>query len=93
MNDDKQLDLFGGETDVSKMDYSRKTSRKPTIKETFRVMAGFNREHKCKDCSHLVAFKYNRTYYKCEKMGITNSDASDIRLSDDSCNFFEERNK
>ena len=35
----------------------------------------------CKTCKHLSGFDYhNKRYYKCELIGISHSEATDIRL-------------
>lgn len=60
-----------------------------TIKAQFRHLFGYDTSHKCKECAHCVGVRANRTHYKCEKMGITHSAATDIRLKDDSCRLFE----
>ena len=40
-----------------------------------------DKKNKCQDCVHLTYIHGNlKTYYKCKLMGISNSEASDIRL-------------
>ena len=37
--------------------------------------------HKCKNCVSIRRFDYHdKTYYKCERIGFSNSEATDIRL-------------
>ena len=60
-----------------------------TIKDDFRWRYGIRHDHKCGECVHLVKCVANRTHYKCEKMGITASAATDIRLKDFACRLFE----
>ena len=63
-----------------------------TIKSAFRDENGFHWEKKCKDCAHLRKFAVGfRTVYKCEKMGVTSSNATDIRLKDPGCRLHEMR--
>lgn len=62
---------------------------KRTIKADFRWRYGYQQDHRCKECQHLVKSVANRTHYKCEKMGITASEATDIRLKDYACCLFE----
>ena len=76
----KQIDLFGNEIDVKDLEKVPKT-----IKMAFRNVYGFNHDHTCGDCKFLVSKKRDRTYYKCSLMGITNSEATDIRLKDVAC--------
>lgn len=44
----------------------------------------------CKTCKHLVVNRpSNRNYYKCE-LFLSNSAATDIRVSDAACGMYEE---
>ena len=43
---------------------------------------------KCKYCDNLIVQQANRRYYKCEVYGITDSEASDWRLSYDACGMY-----
>lgn len=61
-----------------------------SIRDEFRRIFGYCPEHKCKECKFLVKYTANRSYYKCQKMGITRSSATDVRLKDMSCRLFEE---
>ena len=85
----KQLDLFGGEIDVNKIDGEPRKVGRRKIKDEFRFMYGFNKEHRCKECEYFVRATYNRTYFKCEKMGISSSVATDIRANDYACKLFK----
>lgn len=49
-----------------------------------------NKEKRCKNCIHRFTRYRQRYYYKCELLGISSCDATDIRLSD-VCNNFEMR--
>lgn len=65
-----------------------------TIQGRFREMYGFDDSHKCKDCNNLVRIGAGkRNIYKCQKIGIAGSAATDIRLKDPSCKLFEKRNE
>ena len=36
----------------------------------------------CEDCDHIKTYEYHgKMYHKCERQGVSNSEASDIRLS------------
>lgn len=83
----KQIDVFGNETEtmevVSKHNY--------TLKQKFRLHYGFLEGKYCKTCKYHSRFEYNYKYYhKCEKLGISNSSATDIRLKDVACKLYEE---
>lgn len=42
----------------------------------------------CKDCSHLIAHRANRTWYKCEVWGESSCETSDWRLKYQACGMF-----
>jgi hypothetical protein len=49
-------------------------------------MFGEDKDHKCKDCCHLIREEYHgRNYFKCEVYGQSNSEATDWRLSYTAC--------
>ena len=83
---DLQLDIFGNLVPVE-----HAVSRHPreTIKTRYRRMYGYDEAHRCGDCRHLVKTEANRTYYKCELIGISASEATDIRLKDVACKRWE----
>ena len=89
----KQLDIFGNEVDIKKINDEAKKQRfnRLTIKETFRKLHGYNKSNCCKDCKYCICNHRDKRYYKCEKIGLTNSEATDIRLKDHSCDLFKER--
>lgn len=60
-----------------------------SIKAEFRRLFGYDESHRCKECRYLVCIEANRTYYKCEKMGLSHSSATEIRLKDAACRLFE----
>lgn len=63
-----------------------------TIKSKFRMGAGYDKEHICKDCEFCIRLQCGaHSHYKCRKMGITGSVATDIRLKDYACRLFEQR--
>ena len=83
---DLQMDIFGNLVPVE-----HAVSRHPheTIKTRYRRMYGYDESHRCGDCVHLVKTVANRTYYKCELIGISASEATDIRLKDVACKRWE----
>lgn len=88
----KQLDIFGNEVDIEIINAEVKKQRagRLSIKDTFRKIHGYNKNNYCKNCMYLVCCSgRKRNYYKCKKIGLSNSEATDIRLKDYACNLFE----
>lgn len=79
------MDIFGNAIAVDTI--SKKGSE--TIKSRFRKAYGFDDEHFCKDCRHCIFKERDRRYYKCELMGTSASEATDIRLKDPACSRWE----
>lgn len=52
-------------------------------------MNGVDKNHICKECKYCIKYTATRNYYKCRKMGVTASSATDIRLKDYACRLFE----
>lgn len=74
-------DLFGGETPIKQ---PAKGFARAFRKANYRkAPILFNQDIPCcGDCQHLRSkFYRGKTYYKCALVGITNSEATDIRLS------------
>ena len=83
----KQLDFFGNEVDVT--DFTSQPRK--TMKEKFREQNGYLFGKHCKNCKYHHRFDYhNKYYHKCEKLGISNSIATDIKAKEMACNLFEE---
>ena len=61
-----------------------------TIKAEFRRIFGYDFTHQCKECKYCVKRVMSKVHYKCEKMGMSHSSATDIRLKDAACRLFEE---
>jgi hypothetical protein len=88
MTNDLQLDIFGNEIPVERI-----AEKKPqeTIKNRWRRMYGYDEAHRCGDCKYLCKYATNDShYYKCNLMGISASEATDIRLKDVACKRWEE---
>lgn len=86
----KQTSLFGLDEDISNIQPMKKQKSVPTIKNRFRRFAGYDRTRTCKNCKFHEIQQFSRPYHKCLKMGITSSSATDIRVSDPACKFYEE---
>lgn len=83
----KQYDIFGNEVEVEDL----LPPPKKTLKEKFREQNGYLFGKYCKTCKYHHRFDYHYKYYhKCEKIGISNSKATDIRTKDIACNLYEE---
>ena len=70
-------------------------NKRLTIKQRFRLKYGYNEKVYCKDCKFFKKINVNdKHYYKCEKIGITSSQATDIRLKDYGClQYIKEEDK
>lgn len=84
----KQESLFGRAVDLSIMKYEKRG--KKTIKQAFREVAGYDVMHRCDDCKYHYSYeRCNKRIHKCRKIGDSGSKATDIRLSDRACKFYE----
>lgn len=91
----KQLDIFGNEIDVIKVNEETKKQRsnRLSMKDMFRKLHGYNKSDYCKNCIYCVCHSgRNRNYYKCIKIGLSNSEATDIRLKEYACSLFLKKN-
>ena len=80
---DKQINLFDVDTFFNK--FFKQNFRSKYLKWKFINQYKKAENNKCcKNCKHLIKSKY----YKCELLGISNSTATDIRLSN-TCIQFE----
>ena len=59
---------------------------------TMHRLFGKTEGQRCKDCDHLIRYKANRTYYKCQWYGESSSEATDWRLKYDACGLFNKPN-
>ncbi|WP_286154632.1 hypothetical protein [Thomasclavelia cocleata] len=90
----KQLDIFGNEIDIELINAEVKKQRsgRLSIKDTFRKLHGYNKNHYCKNCIYFICSSGGkRNYYKCKKIGLSNSDSTDIRLKDYACDLFKRK--
>lgn len=85
---DLQMDIFGNLVPVEEA-YAPKP--KETIKGRFRKIHGYDDSHQCKDCIYLVVHERNRRWYKCEWMGVSSCESTDIHLKDPACDKWEKR--
>ena len=83
-------DLFDFDVDDEKYFEELKSPKATTtIKKEFRRMHGYNSNYFCKDCKYFLEGLYrSRKYFKCEKIGLSHSEATDIRKSDVACNLY-----
>ena len=91
MTDDLQLDIFGNEVLVEEIVEKRPQE---SIKNRWRRMYGYDEGHRCGDCKYLCKYATNDShYYKCNLMGISSSEATDIHLKDVACKRLENANQ
>jgi len=82
------IDLFGNEYDETKVPEKKKIFgyyQQWKIDSQYRLSE--NKEESCFTCEHSFYWRYSKKYYKCKKMGTSNSEASDIRLKN-VCKFW-----
>ena len=83
---DYQMDIFGNYVSVDEI----RENESETIKSRFRRKYKYEKNHICKDCKNCVKFcNRSKNYYKCLLMGISASEATDIRLKDIACKRWE----
>lgn len=81
----KQYDIFGAEVEVEE------GFNRLKLKDQFRARYGYLQGKQCKNCKYHHRLEYNNKYYhKCKRLGITQSNATDIRLKDIACLLYEE---
>lgn len=90
-----QLDIFGNiirNNEFTKKTQSNRFSPRK-MQGKFRARVGFDKRYRCKDCESFFELPTpsGRTYFKCFKLGDTNSSASDIRKSDYACSLFKQK--
>lgn len=63
-----------------------------TIKQDFRWRYGYRHDYHCGDCEYCQKWLMgNHSVYKCEKMGVTHSTATDIHLKDYACRLIKKK--
>lgn len=84
--------LLGIDVDESKyFEIVKPVKTRETIKSEFRRMHGHKKGCYCKDCNHFLEGRWKgKKYFKCVKMGLSHSDATDIRKSDVACNLYDQ---
>ena len=83
----KQIDIFGGETDVEQLWVDNNPHI--TMKEKFRYLYGYKEGFTCQNCVYFREQTYHRRkYFKCTQLGVTQSEASDIRKKDTACHLY-----
>ena len=72
------IDLFGN--DIPDVEPSG-TSQYIRFKQNNAYRESVNNAECCKTCAWLIKSEYHdKNYYKCELMGVSSSEATDIRL-------------
>ena len=74
----KSLNLFG---DMQEMEPPNEPKSKYQRFKSMNHYQVSDNVESCKSCAHCLKMEYhNKNYYKCELMGVSHSEASDIRL-------------
>ena len=82
----KAINLFG---ELQEITEKKAMSPYQIIKCRNKYGPSKNSVERCKNCSHCIGMRGNtKTFYKCKLIGVSNSEATDIRLKD-TCNKFE----
>lgn len=86
----EQFDMFGHVISETEMIEKAALDRKRY--KSMQTLYGLKEGYKCKNCKHCELHHYHgRNYYKCALWHISNSSATDIRLSATACNRWEEQ--
>ena len=84
-------DLTGVEVDDIKYFENSDLVKKDTIKSEFRITHGYKEGYLCKNCKSYAEYRYhNKKYKKCKLIGLSHSEATDIRKSDVACNLYDQ---
>lgn len=81
-------DLFGGETTAPDKLKAQHKSGYMMWKQGAGYRKSDSKTRCCATCLHSRGYRASRTFYKCVKLGISHSTATDIRLRD-VCNLWE----
>lgn len=87
---EKQLDLFGNEHEISDVNNKQRYVKRSVheLSATFRQAYGYDETHACEQCAHCIK---RGAYHKCEKMGVTNTEETNINAYNKSCRLFIEK--
>ena len=88
----EQLAFDGKTRDIGVVESRFARSKSGTLKENpMPTIYGFGpTDKKCRDCIHLVAFRFSKTYYKCDLRRISHSAVTDHRALWPTCGKFVE---
>ena len=76
----KSINLFG-EMQEMQSGNDNHLSNYQKIKKANRYRKSINSVERCKNCTLLIRVEsYNKNYYKCELIGISGSEATDVKL-------------
>ena len=92
MEDQYQIDIFGYMHPVDDPEFKEKKGFRETIKGRYRKMYGYDDSHRCGECKYCFkSYSGKSGFYKCELIGNSGSEATDIRLKDIACTRFREK--
>ena len=85
----KVVNLFGEVVDTEKIKEYKQSSPYQRFKQRWQYRQSDNKDRRCKNCKYHHRLEYhNKYYHKCELLGISHSEATDVRVSC-VCNRFE----
>ncbi len=93
MSNYKQIDIFGNATPLEELLEQNKHLKyggRIPKKSLFRSVNGYRQGLYCKNCKYFCEYQANRKYFKCKQLGVTSSNATDIRKNDIACNLYED---
>ena len=87
------LDLFGEEHEIPEITNKNLWSKYQKFKSTNNYHKTADKEICCKNCAYRIfGYYHDKSYNKCELMGVSHSEATDIRISY-VCRKFKEKAK
>ncbi len=81
-------DLFGGESRI--VSSSRPGTYADALKKRNYRKQEFGNPYRCKNCKHFIRKEYAKRYFKCELLGDTRSEATDIKANN-VCDLYEKK--
>ena len=81
-------DLFGGSSPINNKRQKGVRLAETQHKQLLSIHGSCNGE-KCKNCVYLIAYSHSKTYLKCSKAKMSNSEATDWRANWQACGLFQ----
>lgn len=58
--------------------------------DKMHILFGVTKDHICKECSNLEKHTYDKTYNKCACYGLSASQSTDWKVSNQACGLFNQ---